>query len=261
MAVVPGRRRILQLVHHQSSGPSDRDLSPERGGSGRGQPVVVGEPISSLLTRVARLAHDAIPGADGAGLTVFDLGRADINAHSAPFVERIDDVQYDIGEGPCLTAATDGRTTRSGALGSEPRWPRFGPQAAALGVHSVLSLPLLSNERVLGTINVYAHRVGAFSDEAAEVGERFAVSAAAAVVNARVLSSAQRLAANLTLALRNQATIDQAIGVLIASQSLSVARAQARLRADSEAAGVPMAVLARRVIDDGTARAAQLGAS
>jgi GAF domain-containing protein len=248
------------MVHDRSTHTSDRDVELASARSDGLEPAAVSEPIGSVLTRFARLAHDAIPGADGAGMTVFDQGEADISARSARFVEQIDDVQFGLSEGPGITVAAEARTVRSGALGSEPRWPRFGPLAAALGVHSVLCLPLLSAGRVLGTVNVYAYRPEAFTDHAAELGERFAVSAAAAVVNARVLSSAQRLAAKLTLALSNQATIDQAVGVLIASESLIPAQALARLRADSEADGVPMAAVARRVIEDGAARSAQQSA-
>jgi len=49
--------------------------------------------------------------------------------------------QYGIGQGPCISAAAEGRTMRSGSLGGDPRWPRFGPRAGRLGVHSVLAVP------------------------------------------------------------------------------------------------------------------------
>ena len=69
---------------------------------------------------------------------------------------------------------------RSGSLGGEPRWPRFGPRAGRLGVHSVLSLPLLTPDGVFGAMNGYAHGKDAFDEPAAQVGELFAVPAAIA---------------------------------------------------------------------------------
>lgn len=55
--------------------------------------------LVDLLTRVATYAVQAIPGADGAGLTLLEPDRADLIVKSEPFVRDIDDIQYSIGEG------------------------------------------------------------------------------------------------------------------------------------------------------------------
>ena len=59
----------------------------------------------------------------------------------------------------------------SGSLGSDPRWRKFGGTVARLGVHSVLSLPLVIPDRVVGAMNVYAHGRHVFDERAAELGE------------------------------------------------------------------------------------------
>lgn len=41
----------------------------------------------------------------------------------------VDDIQYGIGEGPCISAAALGQTMRSGSIGGDARWPRFGARA------------------------------------------------------------------------------------------------------------------------------------
>jgi hypothetical protein len=64
---------------------------------------------------------------------------------------------------------------RSGSLSAGPRWPRFGPRVGRLGVHSVLSLPLLTDDVVGGAMNVYAHAKNTFDERAERVGELFAV--------------------------------------------------------------------------------------
>ena len=78
--------------------------------------------LEDLLTRVATYAVRAIPGADGAGLTLLEDDRANTIVATAAFVSEIDDIQYGIGQGPCITAARDGQTVMSGSLGSDPRW-------------------------------------------------------------------------------------------------------------------------------------------
>ena len=78
------------------------------------------------------------------------------------------------------------RTVRSGSLGGEKMWPRFGPRVGRLGVHSALSLPLLLPDQVVGAINVYARGKDIFDEHAAELGELFARPAAVAVHNAQI---------------------------------------------------------------------------
>ncbi len=70
--------------------------------------------LVELLTKVATMAVQAIPGADGAGLTLLEPHHADIIVKSTDFVREIDDIQYSIGQGPCISAAAAGTTMRSG---------------------------------------------------------------------------------------------------------------------------------------------------
>jgi hypothetical protein len=80
-------------------------------------------------------------------------GRPDTVVATGEFVREVDAIQYGIGEGPCITAAAEQRTVWSGSLGGDRAWPRFGPRAGWLGVHSALSLPPLDPERPLGAMN------------------------------------------------------------------------------------------------------------
>lgn len=117
--------------------------------------------LPDLLGQVATFAARAIPGADGAGVTLLRVdrqeNRVEALAASHPFVAQIDEIQYvTVNEGPCITAALERRTVRSGSLGGEKMWPHFGPRVGRLGIHSALSLPLLLPGQVVGAINVYA---------------------------------------------------------------------------------------------------------
>lgn len=211
--------------------------------------------LRDVLTRVAEFAVRAIPGADGAGLTLLEAGQGDTIVASAPFVTEVDGIQYTIGEGPCITAAREGRTVRSGALGDDVQWSEFGPRVKALGVHSVLSLPLVTPGGVVGAMNVYAHPRDAFDDHAAEVGELFAVPAAIAVENAQVLAQTKRLAGQLQAALTSRAVIDQALGILMSRTGSSSEEAFDRLRDRSQADNVKLRDVAQRVVDEAVRRA------
>ena len=211
--------------------------------------------LEDLLVQVATFAVRAIPGADGAGLTMLEHDRADTMVASAPFVREIDAVQYGLGEGPCISAAREGSTMRSGSLGGERRWPRFGPRAGRLGVHSVLSLPLLTPDGVFGAMNVYAHGKDAFDEQAARIGELFAVPAAIAVQNAQALAATKRLAAALQASLTDQAIIDQAMGILMSRSGYSADEAFDRLRHLSQTQNTKLAVVARSLVDEAVRRA------
>jgi GAF domain-containing protein len=212
-------------------------------------------PLRETLTDIAEFAVQAIPGADGAGLTMLEDDRAQTVVASAEFVRLVDDVQYGLGEGPCLLAVESGRTQTSGSLGGEPRWPRFGPRVGRMGVHSVLSLPMLLPDRVVGALNVYAHAKDAFGPDAVRIGELFARPAAVSVHNAQVLAQSQRLAAQLGEALTSRAVIDQALGVLRSRTGASAEEAFDRLRAMSQSQHVEVVEVSRVLVEEAVRRA------
>lgn len=211
--------------------------------------------LEDLLIRVAENAVRAIPGADGAGLTLLEPDRADVIVKSAEFVRQIDDIQYQLGEGPCISAALTGTTMRSGSLGGDPRWPRFGPRAGRLGVHSVLSLPLQTPSGVVGAMNVYAHAHDSFDDRSAQLGEVFAGPAAVTVHNAQILAQTARLATQLQSALASRPVIEQAIGILRARSGVDEVEAFQRLRQISQTEHVKLVVVAERIVDEAVRRA------
>ena len=211
--------------------------------------------LEDLLTRVATFAVHAIPDADGAGLTLIEHAQSDTIVASDGFVRQVDNIQYGIDEGPCITAAATGVSVRSGSLSGDPRWPRFGPRVGRLGVHSVLSLPLLAEDVVVGAMNVYAHAKDAFDERAERIGELFAVPAAIAVQNAQILAQTQRLTANLQQALTNRAVIDQAIGIIISRTGSTPDEAFDRLKTLSQKEHIKVAAVAAGIVDAAARRA------
>jgi GAF domain-containing protein len=124
-----------------------------------------------------------------------------------------------------------------------------------LGVHSVLSLPLLLPDQVVGAINVYAHGKDVFDDHATELGELFAAPAAVAVHNAQVLAQALTLTRQLQAALASRPAIDQAVGLLRARTGGTAEEAFARLRTISQRENIKLAAVAERIVDEAVRRA------
>lgn len=217
-------------------------------------------PLPDLLNQVATFAVRAIPGADGAGVTLLrgepPHRQIETLAASDPFVAEIDELQYTtLDEGPCITAVLERRTVRTGSLGGEKMWPRFGPRVGRLGVHSALSLPLLIPGQVVGAINVYARSKNVFDQHAADLGELFARPAAVAVHNAKILADALALSRQLQTALSSRPIVDQAIGLMRGRSGGSAAEAFDRLRAISQHEHTKVVEVAQRMVDDAVRRA------
>ena len=211
--------------------------------------------LEGMLTRVATYAVQAIPGADGAGLTLLEEGQADIIVATHPFVSEVDDIQYSLRQGPGISAAAEKRTILSGSLGADARWTRFGGRVARMNIHSALSLPLITAEGVVGAMNIYARSKRAFDSRAAELGELFAVPAAVAVQNAQVLARTQRLVSQLQSALDSRRGVDHGVGILMSRSGASEAEALERLHEMSRHKQIQLGVIADRIVKEAVARA------
>jgi hypothetical protein len=198
--------------------------------------------VPDLLNDVAQFAVQAIPGVDGAGVTLIDADsctpRAEAWAATPQFVRDIDALQYDVlHEGPCMTCMQTRRPAVSGSIGSDDRWPHFGGHVARMGVHSVLALPLMIADQVIGAINAYAG------------------PAAVSVFNAQLLASAQERTDRLQRALSSRAVIDQAIGIIRSRSGGSAEEAFERLARLSQTENVKLNVVAERLVEEAVRRA------
>lgn len=216
--------------------------------------------VSEMLGQIAEFAVQAIPGVDGAGVTLIrscdDMPRIDTWAVTADFVRDIDTMQYDdLSEGPCITCMASRRPTVSGSLGSDDRWPRLGGRAARLGVHSALALPLIVDEQVIGAINAYARARDAFAEHAVQLGSQFCGPAAVAVYNAHQLDRAQQRTQQLQRALDSRAVIDQAIGIIRSRSGDDARTAFDRLTQISQAENTKLHVVAERLVEEAARRA------
>ncbi len=239
-------------------GDDDANL---RAGIGELAGLVAGSrSLPESLADVAGVAVRAIPGADGVGVALLRPGQpADVAAAAsagAAFAAECDRIQYvTVHEGPAITAVGESRAVRSGSLGGDKRWPRFGPRAGRLGVHSVLALPLVVADQVVGAISVYACGKGAFDEHAADLAELFATPAAVAVHNAQVLAQAQVLTERLQAALLTRPAIDQAVGLIRGRTGLSSEDALDQLRAISQREQRKLVEVAQGLVDEAVRRA------
>jgi GAF domain-containing protein len=137
-------------------------------------------------------------------------------AFTDPGVAEIDAAQYAAGDGPCLDAFRTGREIHIDDTRLETRWAAFSAAAAAHGVCSTLSLPLTAAGSTLGALTLYARSTGQLADLDRERTVLWTAGASTVVANAAAYADARTLNENLQEALRSRATIDQAIGIILA---------------------------------------------
>ena len=174
--------------------------------------------LEETLYRVADLAAEAVPGADLTGLTMLVDGKPTTAVFSDEQAPEIDAAQYATGVGPCLDAFRHRRSYRIDETETDERWPPFARAAAARGVRSTLSLPLVVDHQGVGALNFYAHAPAAFSADAEALGQRFAAQAAIVLANASAYWDAHQLGQDLRQAMASRAVIEQAKGVLMATR-------------------------------------------
>lgn len=199
-----------------------------------GQFVVSEQSLQESLQRVAELSVRAVYGADGAGVTWVVARKPTTVTAAGDFVRRIDEIQYSLDEGPCLSAYDSQQTVLVEDLEHEQRWPRFTPAALGHGLRSLVAAPLTVNGNRLGALNVYALQSGVFDEAAEKTAILFAEQSAVVLANAEAFSRAQTAAINLGEALTSRAVIDMAKGIVMARERCTPDQAFDRLREMSQ---------------------------
>jgi transcriptional regulator with GAF, ATPase, and Fis domain len=182
----------------------------------------------ALLNHIVMAAVTEVDGARYAGITLVTGKEFTTAAASDELTERLERIQYQAGEGPCLDAARQHETVRCDDLRAETRWPRFARQAVGLGVLSVLSFQLFAGDDSFGALNVYAVNAAAFGPDSESTGILLASHAALAM-------SAARTQSGLQTALDSREMIGQAKGILMERYKITAVEAFGLLVASSQA--------------------------
>ncbi|QFZ21598.1 GAF and ANTAR domain-containing protein [Saccharothrix syringae] len=193
------------------------------------------------LDEIVRAAVGTIPGAEHAGI-IMVLGKREVStvAMTDELPGKVDQVQYDTGQGPCLAALYLNKTVSVPDLGNESRWPAFAARAAAMDVGSMLSFQLFVENDDLGALNLYAPRPHSFDEDSLHVGLLFASHAAVALAEAQQRES-------LVQAMHTRDLIGQAKGILMERHKLTADQAFSVLVRVSQQSNTKLRDLAERL--------------
>ena len=177
--------------------------------------------LQETLQRVSDLANAAVSGSDMVGLTMLVEGRARTAVFTDIEAADIDAAQYETGIGPCLDAFRHRQVFRIDDMEKDTQWPPFSEAAAARGVHSSVSIPMVAHHEGVGALNFYSRRTNAFSDDDVTVALTFGSQAAIVLANSQAYWDAHQLGQNMVEAMKSRAVIEQAKGILMGAQRCS----------------------------------------
>lgn len=182
--------------------------------------------------RVTRFVAGALPHSEHSALTVIHAnGRPETVTSTSDLPASVDQLQHELREGPCLAAAEQGGVIKVADLGSDPRWPVFGPRCVEhTGVQSMLCVHLVMEGEERAALNFYAKQADAFDERDVGVAAIFAPFAAVALQS----QVNRRHAEQLEAALASSRQIGTAIGILMARELVTSDEAFAQLRDASQ---------------------------
>jgi GAF domain-containing protein len=206
--------------------------------------------VEVALLDVARRAEALFVADGGVGVTLMVADRP-VFVASNPFGAAVDAIQYRLSEGPCVMAAETQDVVWSGTIGAgERRWPCFVAQIAPLGLGSVLSVPIVSHDESIGSLNLYARARHTFDGaDAASVGQVVG-SVAGDLESLHLKVAAEAAAVELATVVRDRAEVDVAVGILMDRYVLRSRAARVLLSQLARQDGASEAASARRLIDE-----------
>ncbi len=204
-----------------------------------------------LLKRVCVTAARTLA-ASGAGISVIsETGARGVYAASDPLTERIEELQFVLGEGPCWDAFATRRPVLIPDLDGESaaRWPVYAPAAHNRGVRAVFSFPLQVGAVRLGVLDVFRDRVGLLDDDELVDAFTFADVTMTALLDEHEDPATTKLGDGLTEAVEHRAELFQAQGMVMVQLGVPIAEALVRMRAYAYVHGRRLDEVARDVLD------------
>ena len=162
----------------------------------------------------------------------------------------IEDLQYTLGEGPCIDAYDQDHPVYEPDLGVDGarRWATFTPPVVEAGARAVFGFPLQVGTVRLGALNLYRDRPGPLSD--AQHGDALILAGVAArsVLAMQAKAPPGAIGAELEGGADLRFVVHQASGMVAAQLEVSVAEALVRLRAHAFANDRPLVDVAGDVV-------------
>ena len=197
--------------------------------------------VDRALQLIIDLAADSVV-CEGASITLrLPGGRFRTLAPTDERIRRADHLQYEMNEGPCVSATFADGIFLVDDLATDERWPRWGPAALDLGLHSILSLHLYTTKLSVGALNLYGKQHHQYGETEVEIAKVVAAHASAALARLRVEQ-------DLWSAVDSRHLIGVAQGILMAQRGITTEQAFGVLQSISKRTNTKLREIAESLI-------------
>lgn len=193
-----------------------------------------------------------ILGVAGAGVSLDDgQGRLQFVTATDGRASRVETKQLELGDGPCYHAFRTGRAVAVGDLEADDRWPGYREAVLRVGYRSALGVPMPStgDEASIGALDLYDTEPRQWADEVLEVAILLSNMASGYILMAQSYVDARTRADHLQHALDTRVVVEQAKGVLSATQGVDVNQAFELLRGHARSTRRRVHDVARDVVE------------
>lgn len=206
---------------------------------------------AARLALIAEVARNSMPEIDHVGISVAHRnGEVETRAATSELVRELDQLQYSLGEGPCLHAIEADPVVVVEDARNDTRWPRFVKAAAELGLRSQLGVRLYLDEHARGGFNLYSTSSDSIDSETRQLAELFASHAALAMGRVRAEE-------NLNAALASRTTIGLALGIVMERYGMDQDRAFSYLTRIASTSETKLRAVAEHIVEEATERSRQ----
>jgi hypothetical protein len=250
----PGERRLVGHAEMRWVGPGGLAMTePPNGFNEAALPELTSLLIASgsfeeMVQSVCELAARLVPMAATCAITLVQDGHAIFTGSADALAGQLDEQEHELHQGPCLQALATGAIISAPDLSREDRWNGFPTRAIAHGISSIYFSPLRVSDQVIGVLNMYGAAVDAFDEEARALIALLVTLTSVTISTAMGHFEETQLSGHLRRALSNRSVIDQAIGIIIASQNCGPNEAFDVLRTASQDRNIRVRDVASQVV-------------
>ena len=208
-------------------------------------------PEASVPKRLVMACAQALP-VTGVGLALMtDDGHAGTVAVSDGPAGTMEDLQFSLGEGPCVECSDTGRPVLQPDLArtGPARWPGFSGGALEAGILAVFAFPLRVGGIRVGVLDLYRDQTGELSEQELTEALAFADAATALLLRLQAQPSGDVSGLGAIPVIEERAEVHQATGMISVQAGVGMAEALVRLRARAYATDRPIVDLARDVLN------------
>lgn len=188
----------------------------------------------------------------GASISVFDeAGNQSTICASDDTAARLEELQFELGEGPHWEALRTGRLVLVPDLHSESpsRWPMFSEAALQIAVGAVFAFPLTMGAVTIGVVDVYSSKPGRLSESTVSTAINLAGSVTLPAARLAIRSADRDDAcATVGTASELRRDVHQATGMILAQMNVSATEAFVLLRAHAFSNGRSVQEIAQDVV-------------